>query len=68
MLSDLKETEQGWDIMPRYEHDIKFVAVHPSVGSLTCVGPDHPLAMVEEDSPGSRGTWWWDDDLPSGST
>lgn len=29
-----------------------------------CVGPDHPMARMEEEAPGVP-TWWWQSDLNS---
>lgn len=71
LLSMLEELDghghqlDGWDITPRYEDGIRFVAEHPDVDPLVCVGPDHPSSMLEEEAPGCRGTWWWESDLPA---
>ncbi len=58
----------GWRIKPRYDNNVLFTAtffdrsISCDIG-LTCVGPAHPRAMVEEGGPEARGTWWWNDDL-----
>jgi hypothetical protein len=57
----------GWDIMPRYEKEIRFVAdLLGHSDRLVCVSPNHPMSMVEEEAPGCQGTWWWESDLQAG--
>ena len=51
-----------WEVHPRYT-SVLFEVTLEGLEQYICVGPDHPLAQIEEEAPGVA-TWWHVSNVP----